>query len=773
MDNSKKYKPGEEVIFTISATNTGGKAADLKVTDTALDGLTVKEITSGNGSVSGNTITFNNVAAGATVTATVVCTIDDSNTIQFGNDTSVWLTNTAKGSYDGKETPEAEASIEVEKVAPAVSYQKTGYTNSGTSFIQGQDTPVTYVITVKNNGNTEGNFEYSDVLPAGITTDDSQISASVNNGTVPDGAFTLSGSTVSGSGKLDAGQVLTITVKGTLNTENASVKNELDRPTDGTNDTVDSNKDDETITFTGVEGKADISYSKTGYVDTWGNTTYTKGLDATVHYTLTARNSGNVAGTLNLNDELDSDITDVSITVTPESLKDLVTLSGNTITGSGSLPANTTLTIEVTGTLNTTKDEIENTLGKDTVTFTGKDAAPNFVFEKTGKVGDGNTYIEGQGGAATYTIKVTNNGTADGTIKFTDTMPAGVTLDAGQTFPGGVTASGNTITVEKALKMGETLTIPLKVTIAENAAGALENTLTGIDAGDGTYGGDTGETFYSTEATINISANKSGHVGTSGNQYEVGDEVTYEIVVSNSGNTDASNVSVVDTQPDGIQFTSYKIGTDAAVALTGDLNISIPTVKKGESVTVTITGKVVSVPSANNGNIENIATVDGKDTGKVTFQPKKPNLTIGKKVNNKDREEIVAGQADQTLTFTITGRSTGEAAAKNVVIKDTDLKTYVDGGQLTVSNISAIVRNMDRTGEETIAVSYDALVSESGFVMETLEPNKEVIITIECKTTDQVSSISNTATIKADDVTEQEDTVTATPPKYGIQMGGR
>jgi len=534
-----------------------------------------------------------------------------------------------------------------------------------------------------------------------------------------------------------------------------------------------------TITFNGEEGKADISYAKTGYVEGGGNT-YTKGIATKVYYTITVKNTGNIEGAFSFEDVLDSDITDISYTASLSnggSTDSLVSKSGNTITGNGSLPANSTLTVNITGTLKTDKDSIANELDGKTVTFTGKDAAPNFVFEKTGQVGSGgNTYISGDGKeeSATYTIKVTNNGTADGTIEFTDTMPEGVTLN-GMTPASieGVTldTDKNQIVVSKKLAVGETLTITLNVTIADNATTELSNTLTGIDAGNGTYGGDTGETFYSTEATINISANKSGYVGKSGNvKYEVGDEVTYEIAVSNSGNTDATNVSVVDTQPDGIQFTSYKIGTDAAVALTGDLNISIPTVKKGESVTVTITGKVVSIPTANDGKIDNTATVDGSNTGKVTFEPKKPNLTIGKQVNGKDSVDILANTADQTLTFTITGRSTGDAAAKNVVIKDTDLKTYVDGGQLIVSGISAEIRETNQQSNTTpINVTYEQLVSESGFVIDTLEPKTEVVITIECKTTDTVSSIFNTATMKADDVIEQEDTATATPPKYAAE----
>ncbi|MGN1223815.1 MAG: hypothetical protein ACI4TG_01770, partial [Ruminococcus sp.] len=790
VDNSKKYKPGEEVTFTISATNTGGKAAKLTVTDTVPAGLTVKDITSGNGTVNGNAIIFDNVAAGATVTATVVCTVNSN--IDFGTDSSVWLTNTAQGTYDGKETSEVEASIEVEKVAPAVSYQKTGYTNSGSKYIQGQDTPVTYIITVKNSGNTAGQFEYSDDLSqADVTvTDESKISASVNTGTVPTGAFTLNGNTVSGSGTLEAGQVLTITVNGTLNTTESSVANALTRPDNGTMDTVDDNKTDETITFNGEKGEANVAYAKTGYVEGGGNT-YTKGIATKVYYTITVKNTGNIEGTFSFEDVVDSRIQDVNYTakLNGTDATALVSKTGNTITNAtdATIPANSTLTIEITGNLVTTADDdgnVSNLLtGKPdtTVTFTGKDAAPNFVFEKTGQVGSGgNTYISGDGKeeSATYTIKVTNNGTADGTIKFTDKMPDGVTLDAGQTFPDGVTANGNTITVEKELAVGDTLTITLNVTITDTATGNLSNTLTGIDAGSGTYGGDMGEVFYAEKATTAISASKSGDVGTGGNQYEVGDTVTYKITVTNSGNTAAKDVIVEDAQPDGIQFESYQVDNGEEQSLSGNLLYTIPEVAANGTCVITIKGKVVSIPTANDGKIVNIATVDGNNTGTVTFEPKKPDLSVHKYVyetgsSNTDKQniDIVAGEAGQKISFVIRVFNAGSGAAKNLVITDASLADYIADGSLNVVNVSALERiHDDYDNPKTIAITYDQLVN--GFLVETLEANNSIEITIDCETTDKVTSISNTATITADNQETNDafkDTATAKQPVYSAE----
>lgn len=425
-----------------------------------------------------NTIVFNGVAAGATVTATVVCAIDDNETIQFDSDTSVWLTNTAKGTYDGKETPEAEASIEVEKVAPAVSYQKTGYIDSASNYIIEQDTPVTYTITIKNTGSQEGSFSYSDDLSQADVSVGS-VSASLNTGdNVPETYYAQQGNVVSGIGTLEVGQILTITIKGTLNSKASSVTNTLTRPDDGTNDTVDNNTTDETVTFN------------------------------------------------------------------------------------------------------------------------GENPSPHFTFRKSGQVGEsGNLYVEGTGGDATYTIKVTNDGSKAGTISFRDIMPEGVTL-VGMTPDTieGVTLDieNNTITVEKDLDVDESLEITLNVTISSAATGSLTNSLTNIDPGEGSSGGDTDETFYAQK-------------------------------------------------------------------------------------------------------------------------PPAPSLAISKKINGKDDENIVSGEADQTLTFTITGQNTGTASAENVVIKDTDLKQYVDGGELTISSISAVRKGIYSSDETLLSITEKQLLSDDGF----------------------------------------------------------
>ena len=63
------YVNGDTVEFEISASNTGDAAGNITLKDNVPDGMTLESITAADGTVSGNSVTFQNVAAGATVTA--------------------------------------------------------------------------------------------------------------------------------------------------------------------------------------------------------------------------------------------------------------------------------------------------------------------------------------------------------------------------------------------------------------------------------------------------------------------------------------------------------------------------------------------------------------------------------------------------------------------------------------------------------------------------------------------------------------------------------
>lgn len=96
------YVNGDTVEFEISASNTGDAAGNITLKDNVPDGMTLESITAADGTVSGNSVTFQNVAAGATVTAKVVCKVSKDQTANLTNEVTDG-NNTAKATISVKE----------------------------------------------------------------------------------------------------------------------------------------------------------------------------------------------------------------------------------------------------------------------------------------------------------------------------------------------------------------------------------------------------------------------------------------------------------------------------------------------------------------------------------------------------------------------------------------------------------------------------------------------------------------------------------------------
>ena len=140
------YVNGDTVEFEISASNTGDAAGDITLTDNVPDGMTLQSITTADGTVSGNSVTFQNVAAGATVTAKVVCKVSKDQTANLTNEVT-----------DGKNTAKATISVKEDKTVIETP-MKSGYVtyngkNLGQKYYPGMAGQIaTYTISVTNSG---------------------------------------------------------------------------------------------------------------------------------------------------------------------------------------------------------------------------------------------------------------------------------------------------------------------------------------------------------------------------------------------------------------------------------------------------------------------------------------------------------------------------------------------------------------------------------------------------------------------------------------------
>ena len=255
------YVNGDIVEFEISASNTGDAAGDITLTDNVPDGMTLESITAADGTVSGNSVTFQNVAAGATVTAKVVCKVSKDQTANLTNEVTDG-NNTAKATISVKED---KAVIETPVKSGYVTYNGKDLGQRYYPHIAGQI--ATYTISVTNSGAKDAD---------NVTVSDANLSQYLENMTC-----TVDGKTVAefpSTISVPAEKTVQITVTGTIK---GDVAGEISNV--ATVDGKPSNK----VKFTPDTPKAQLGITKTADV---GN--YTFGTAKDVVYTITVTNNG-------------------------------------------------------------------------------------------------------------------------------------------------------------------------------------------------------------------------------------------------------------------------------------------------------------------------------------------------------------------------------------------------------------------------------------------------------------------------------------------------
>lgn len=178
-------------------------------------------------------------------------------------------------------------------------------------------------------------------------------------------------------------------------------------------------------------------------------------------------------------------------------------------------------------------------------------------------------------------------------------------------------------------------------------------------------------------------------------QYIAGSNVTYTIVVKNTGPFGAQGVTVADPLPAGITSASWTCGSATGGAVCGtasgsgalnDFNASLPYSSSGSSLTYTVT---LAVPSTFTGNLTNVATVTpgpasinagaactaagstfnaatGQCTASDTDTRTLPVISISKSANIGSAALL----PNSTVTYFVDISNTGVALANGTVIND-------------------------------------------------------------------------------------------------------
>jgi uncharacterized repeat protein (TIGR01451 family) len=284
------------------------------------------------------------------------------------------------------------------------------------------------------------------------------------------------------------------------------------------------------------------------------------------------------------------------------------------------------------------------------------------------------------GAALTYTIVVSNAGPSNAVgASVTDAFPAAFTGTWTCVGAGGAScpASGSgSINATVSIPSGASVTFTVSGTVSAAATGSLSNTASvAAPAGlvDPTPGNNQATDIDTAAPSANLSTVKSGPASVG-----YGGALSYSVIVTNTGPSNADGASFSDTLPAGITNIAASCGTPVGGAVCGAVNVAgsavtstIASLPANGSVTFTITG---NAPTSGT-SVTNTASaqppagttdpVPGNDTGTATTTLLQPQLTVSKSATPNP---FTVGQPG-SYTITVTNTGAGPTAG-NVTVAD-------------------------------------------------------------------------------------------------------
>jgi uncharacterized repeat protein (TIGR01451 family)/fimbrial isopeptide formation D2 family protein len=568
--------PGQTVTYSVTVTNSGNiGATNVLVTDTLPSDTTfvscstvpVVSCTAAGGVV---TATFPVLAGGGgQATLAITMTVDDPQPAGVNGITNV-VTVEDDGTNGDDPTPDnnTDSDTDILEAAPDLTVVK----NNGVQLRDPGDR-YTYTITVSNVGNQGA---------TGVTVTDTLPTATTFVSCTPVDCV-VSGQTVTWTiAELPAGESVVVTV--TVDVPDPLppivffLLNGVTVADDGANgpDPTPENNTDFDLDL--VTGAPDLVVTKDDGVDVVAP-------GDTVTYTITVTNVGDQdAPDVVVTDVLPPELTFISCDPACDS-SDLPTVTWDlgVLSGEGG-EVTLELTVAVVDPMPAGVDEITNPAAAvpgglfpcpgplcadlnpanniDTDTDT-VDALPDMVIDKVPSV----DRVDG-GGTVTYTLTVTNAGDQDATgVIVTDAVPAGMTVDCASTTPAATACDPASGAIEWGPPLspsgetdpwpaGESATFSYTVTVADpvpSGTTSFVNTATAAD--DGENGEDPTPENNTDTATVDVQTttviDKRGP-----DQAETGDVITYTMVVTNVGHSEATGVTVTDPVPAGLVFVS-------------------------------------------------------------------------------------------------------------------------------------------------------------------------------------------------------------------------
>jgi uncharacterized repeat protein (TIGR01451 family) len=631
------------------------------------------------------TCTISSLASGASANFTIVATVDPN------APPGTTFTNIATASATGSFDPNSENDSGVTSVSTPSPQADVGVQKSGPASALA-NTDVSYSITVTNGGpDAASTVALTDTLPATMTF----VSMTQNSGPV----FDCSSQPAAGSGgtvTCTIGSLAPFTTStftlighipaGTPSTtafQNIADVKSIAEP----NPTPDPNPDNnESSTLTTVSS-SDLAITKTGPA------TATAG--STISWTITVTNNGP-------DPEANPAFSDTLPAGTTFNL--LVQNTGSAATCSTPAPNNPgTVTCSLQALNSGASNQFTLTANispsftgalNNTATVTGTNADPNtnnnsqtapatvsasadLTINKSGPAS------ANAGTNVTYTVTLTNSGpSAAASVSLTDAVPANTTFVSesqtnGATFLCSTPASGGTGTITCTIgsfPVGSA-TFSITVHINPGATGTITNT---ANASSATTDPNPSGNNPTAITTVTSSADLSV-VKTATSAVTAGNNVTYHIVVTNNGPSDATAVNMSDTLPPNTTFVSEtQTGgpsftcLNPAVGATGAVSCSIATLTFGTTATFDIIANFAAAtpagPSSNTATVSSAADPNAGNNSSTAVTQVSAALADLSVTKTPAPGPYGTGQL---LTYTIVATNSGPTTATSVTVTDT------------------------------------------------------------------------------------------------------
>ena len=260
----------------------------------------------------------------------------------------------------------------------------------------------------------------------------------------------------------------------------------------------------------------------------------------------------------------------------------VITLTGTVDVGEGGNTI-TNVTTAATG------DQMDpSTVGDDLTEAVVVDNTTDLVTVKTLASGDSTPE---EGDTVTFQIDVTNAGGAQAqNVSLTDSLPAGITFVSSTESQGSYDPSTGLFDIG-TLSVGDVATITLTGTVDVGEGGNTITNMTTAAMGDQDDPSTVGDDLVEAVVVDNIADLVTVKTLASGDDTpDEGDMVTFQIAVTNNGAAQAQNVSLTDSLPTGITFTSSTVSQGSYDPATGLFDIG--TLNEGATATIMLTGTV-------------------------------------------------------------------------------------------------------------------------------------------------------------------------------------